>query len=129
MTFGPIPDKSMTYVRKVVEQVLEDEDDFIAVAVLSGSREKGLALSVLGHEELSADKIEELYRLVFSDRADVQAEHRGETGGVPVFALGNSEPMPADMPEELRRIIRPSRTALGYCDHGNRLGHCIVGCG
>lgn len=110
-----------------VAEKLAAGDPLIAVAVLTGSPDDGLALSVLGDEKLSADEIEHLYRHAFSD-APADTEERGETGGVPMFSLGNSEPFPEDFPEELKDMLRPMRREAGHCDHGNKLGQCIAGC-
>lgn len=40
--------------------------------------------------------------------------------GIPYLALGNSEPLPDNLPPELTAILRKHRTAAGWCDHGRR---------
>lgn len=43
---------------------------------------------------------------------------------LPYFALGNSEPLPDNLPAELTTLLRSYRTKAGWCDHGRRFGEC-----
>jgi hypothetical protein len=47
---------------------------------------------------------------------------------IPYLAIGNSEPIPDGLPDELLAIIREGRYKAGWCDHGNKLGECPKGC-
>jgi hypothetical protein len=59
------------------------------------------------------------------DPGSQEAQEPRET---PFLAIGNSEPLPEDLPEELREFIRQGRLAAGWCEHGNKLGVCSLGC-
>jgi hypothetical protein len=41
-----------------------------------------------------------------------------------VFALGNNEPLPEHLPEQLKSILRDGRARAGYCDHGRQIDDC-----
>ncbi len=47
---------------------------------------------------------------------------------IPYIAIGNNEPIPDNLPEELKNIIRQGRREAGWCDHGNKLNECPEGC-
>jgi hypothetical protein len=47
---------------------------------------------------------------------------------LPFLAVGNSEPLPADLAPALAAMLRKGRTAAGWCDHGNRFNQCPEGC-
>ncbi len=40
------------------------------------------------------------------------------------FALGNNEPIPDGLPDEVVAFLREARRAAGWCDHGERLEIC-----
>lgn len=52
----------------------------------------------------------------------------GEQPGkvIPMLAIGNTEPIPADLPAALTTVVRQGRARAGYCDHGRRLADCDV---
>lgn len=45
-------------------------------------------------------------------------------GGLPYIAIGNSEPIPDGLPDEVLEFVREKRTQAGWCDHGERFGEC-----
>lgn len=38
-----------------------------------------------------------------------------------MFAIGNNEPLPFNLPDELKAELRKSRLAAGYDDNGNKI--------
>lgn len=55
-------------------------------------------------------------------------EGTGFSDGVPILALGNDDPLPDDLPEELKEFFRELRASMGWCDHGKQFGQCEEGC-
>jgi len=47
-----------------------------------------------------------------------------ETRDLPFMAIGNDEPLPPGLPEELTTFLRRQRAGHGWCDHGLRLSAC-----
>lgn len=43
---------------------------------------------------------------------------------LPYVAIGNSEPIPTGLPDELLDVLRAGRTKAGWCDHGSLFGSC-----
>ena len=45
-------------------------------------------------------------------------------GPIPYLVIGNSEPLPEGLPDELAELLRAGRAAQGWCDHGRRIDTC-----
>jgi len=43
-----------------------------------------------------------------------------KTNDIPYFALGNTEPIPDNLPEELKTLLSAGRREAGYDDNGNK---------
>lgn len=69
------------------------------------------------------DTVAALMTLAAEHRCRAEAEEP-EPEPIPMLAVGNSEPLPDHLPEELRAILRTSRRQAGWCDHGHRTEVC-----
>lgn len=67
------------------------------------------------------EAMEMLHRQFHERMAELQAQFPLPEG---VIAIPNDQPLPEDMPEEVKVELRAARMAMGWCDHGRRLDEC-----
>jgi hypothetical protein len=51
----------------------------------------------------------------------VQSDEQEEPEHIPFLAVGNSEPIPEGLPEQIKDILRKHRRAMGWNDDGSKM--------
>lgn len=118
-----------TLVAALQEREDKIREDLHVIAMQLGTFPEfvAFAFAEVGLGTPPSEEAKEMLHRQFHERMNELQQQFAEAGMGPpegVVAIANNEPLPENLPPEVRAEISAARATMGWCDHGRRLDEC-----